>query len=263
MRRVWWVCVFMLAAPVVYPQTTQSTEGEGGHPEFEPRADLPEAVTLLSPLLLPKIFQDEYRLKEYICSPEFGSLRGRYGDVCAVDAVFDRAVRLSWNNLYEALFISFLATMEHRNFGVNLGLLGALIWVPLTAEFPEQFQLRVAALPSSLYPDSPPEGDRDTLQHFFGSAFLTYLFESREAADRVGLFIEWGEEEFIVDGSLDERDLRANRQGQQFGLRLLQDAAVLPSMSLRFVLASRPNESLEHHAPDAFPDSAGTTLEEK
>jgi hypothetical protein len=130
--------------------------------------------------------------------------------------------------------------MDHNKFGVRIPFVGPLLWVPLTSEFREEFQDRLKALPSQLYPDTPPEGDRDKLQHFFGSALVTYITESREAGERVGYFIEWGEDKFIVGGVMDERDMRANRQGQQFGLHLLEDTSTRPSDFFRFALAGDP-----------------------
>ena len=194
-------------------------------------ATYPLAVTFFAPLFLPKVLQDEYRLKEFICSDDFVTIRRTKGDVHAVDELFGRALQLSWNNVYEALLLSFVCSVEHRNFGVKLPLLGSLLWLPLTSEFPEEFARRVNSLPSQLYPDTPKgrAGDRDKLQHFFGSAFLTYVCESPDAAKRVGMFIEWGEDKFIVDGSLDDRDIRSNAEGQHFGERLLRGASPVPS----------------------------------
>jgi hypothetical protein len=198
---------------------------------IDPAAEYPEAISFFAPFFFPKILQDEYRLKEYICSDEFAPFRQTHGDARATDALFRRALTLSWNNVYEALLISFVCTMEHRNFGVKLPLVGPLLWLPLTSEFPDEFRQRVRALPSKLYADSPPDsaGDRDKLQHFFGSALLTYAFESCDVAARVGEFVELEEDRFIVEGSLDQRDIRANTQGQRFGFRLLSNPAVLPS----------------------------------
>jgi hypothetical protein len=203
-------------------------------PLFDPPAGYPVAVSFFAPLFLPKILQDEYRMKEFICDEEFLAFRRTYGDVNAVDAIFNRALHLSWNNVYEALLLCFLSTMEHRNFGVKLPVLGSLLWLPLTSEFPDEFHRRVKALPAQIYDDSPRgnAGDRAKLQHFFGSALITYVTESRDAAQRVGLFVEWGEDRFVVGGVLDERDIRANMQGQDFGTWLLEDATVLPSKFL-------------------------------
>jgi hypothetical protein len=202
---------------------------------FPPYEEIPEVVSFLSPLIIPKLFQDCARLKDYIRSDEFGRFRTAHGDLRAVDAVFDRAMRLSWNNAYEALCISLFATMDHRNFGIRFPFLGALLWMPLSSEFQEDFDARVSALPKALYPDTPPglAGDRDKLQHFFGSAFFTYLLESPQAANRIGDFVEEGEEMFVVGGVDDVRDVRSNHQGEKFGLALLNDRNTLPSPFFR------------------------------
>lgn len=190
-------------------------------------------VTVLSPLLVPKFVADAFRLKEFVRSEEFAAARVSAGDPGAVDALFVRARELSWGNLYEALLISAVATLDHRRVGVDLPLL--VLWFPLTSEFEEDFHSRIQALPSRLYADTPdtPAGDRDKLQHFFGSAFLAALSESPDAAERVGEFVEWGEERFIVGGAADERDARANRQGREFGVRVIEGGEARPSQFLR------------------------------
>ena len=200
-----------------------------------PRDDIPGILTFLSPLLLPKVIQDEARLKEYIRSGELSADRGTYSDLYGVDLIFDRAVRLSWNNLFEALFISFVSVLDHDRFGIRLPIVGILLWFPLTSEFHEEYLERINALPRRLYSDSPRNapGDRDKLQHFFGSALLAYLTESDNSAERIGNFIEWGEDKFIVDGVFDERDVRANRDGQRFGIGLLSTPDLRPSTILR------------------------------
>jgi hypothetical protein len=141
--------------------------------------------------------------------------------------------------------------MDHRRVGVSVSGLGPLLWLPLTAEFEEDFEARIARLPSALYPDSPPgpAGDRDKLQHFFGSAFLTFFSESVETADEAGRFVEWGEGAFIVDGMSDDRDLRADRHGQDFGLRLRADPSALPSESFRLAIARAPAGGPPRDAP--------------
>jgi hypothetical protein len=209
--------------------------------------DVSVAVSFFAPLFFPKIIQDGVRLKEYICSDEFADSRRQDGDARAVDAIFDHALTLAWGNIYEALFISFVATMDHRRFGVKLPVVGALLWAPLTSEFPDEFRTRVGALPSRLYVDTPPDvaGDRDKLQHFFGSAFLAYTFESRDVAERFGFFVEWGEDRFIVDGVFDERDFRANMQGEEFGVKLLNDGSVRPSEFLKVNVALKEKTACE------------------
>jgi hypothetical protein len=203
--------------------------------------DLPERVlSFFSPLIIPKLFQDVHRLKEFIRSEEFSALRAVHGDLYAVDEIFRKSLEITWSNTYEALFISTFAVMNHRSVGVDLPLIGDLFWFPLTSEFPEEFDERVRNLPGRLYPDSPDgyQRDRDKVQHFFGSAFVQFVTESNDGAARVGDMVEFGEEKFIVGGRFDERDRRANRQGRSFGIALLAGREVLPSDFLSLVTAS-------------------------
>ena len=225
------MAVGWFAAALAGTVVTAFAQEAGEAPALPMRDDLPMVVTVLSPLILPKLFADCYRLRDYIRSEEFRERRRAFGDIYAVDFVFDRALRLSWNNRGEALLITCFAVMDHARFGVRLPVLGMILWFPLTSEFTEDMVRRENALPTRLYPDTPRRatGDRDKLQHFFGSAFLTYCTESPESADRMGEFIEWGEERYIVGGVSDDRDVRANRQGQAFALRLLRDPDARPS----------------------------------
>jgi len=256
MRRVYglWMCCLFSSLEVW-------TQGEA--PSFLPPVEVPEAISFFAPFFIPKLIADGCALKEYIRSDEFKHQRISHGDVYAVDVLFDNAMRLSWNNTYEALLLSLVATMDHRRFGVRVPVVGPLLWVPLSSEFPEEFELRVNALPSKLYEDTPPDhaGDRDKLQHFFGSALITYLFESRDVAARVGNFVETYEERIIVGGVLDERDFRANMQGQEFGMRLLEDRSARPSTFLRESLL---RNTMYHTGCDpGTPDSLKPTLEDR
>jgi hypothetical protein len=204
------------------------SQEEGGL--VPPLREIPAAVSFLAPIVFPvKIIQDEARLREFVTGPVLAAARRTMGDRGAVDVLFRRAMELSWNNKGEALAICLLATLEHRNLGIRLPLVGAVLWIPLTGEFEDEFAVRVACLPSRLYADTPPEGDRDKLQHFFGSAFLTLVSESADEADAAGVFIEDEEEALVVGGSRDERDIRANREGQRFALALMGDQEALPS----------------------------------
>lgn len=193
--------------------------------------DAPPIVSSFAQFLLPKTIQDVYHLSEFISTGEFAALRVTHGDVQAVDAIYNKALRLSWGNHYAALLIALLSTLEHRRIDVRIPLLGIVVPLPLTPEFEDEFHRRVDGLPKKLYPDSPEggSGDRDKLQHFFGSALVTYVFEAAETADRLGLFVEWGEEKYVEGETEDQRDIRTNREGQRFALALLDGDPVWPS----------------------------------
>lgn len=202
----------------------------------------PSPFSCLLALFPPLLVQHGNELKEFIRSDEFVRLRKEHGDIRAVDAIFVRAMRLTDNNTGVSLLLSAVATFDHDVVGVNVPLLSIVF--PLTSESDEEFRLRRERLPRKIYGDTPAggAGDRDKLQHFFGSAFLTFTLESPETAGRFGDFVERGEEALIIGGAFDDRDYRANRQGQLFGTALLEDIRRFPSDFLRAVIVAEPRD---------------------
>lgn len=179
---------------------------------------------------LPKLFRREAELKRYIRDPRFLALRLEYGDTIAVDAIFERAMELTDGDIGTTLWICAFATMDHFRVGLKIPIVGVLP-IPLTTESREHFNIRFSHLPHHVLPDSigRKADDRDKLQHFFGSAYLTYTADSKAVANDFGSFVEWGEPKFIVGGTNDERDKFANRLGQKFGMMLFEGDDVLPS----------------------------------
>ena len=179
---------------------------------------------------LPVFLRNDGALKGYIRDPRFQRLRRDCGDTLAVDAIFARAFEIADGSMGHALLIATLATFDHSRLGVIFPIIGA-VYVPLTIESHGDYAARYANLPRRVLPDSAGRRgrDRDKLQHFFGSAYLTFLFNSKSVARALGNFIEWGEPLFIVGGDFDERDKYANRLGQEFGIRLLDGEEVMPS----------------------------------
>jgi len=241
------VSILIIAlSDAAYPQSVtpedQSRLDDFTIPEFSP-------FEFLLAYFPSELIGNSLDLKAYVGSKRFRTIRNRFGDLRAVDALYIRALRLTHGNSGMALLYCTLATMDHHIVAVKNPLFKAV--VPLTNESWEEFTRRVDNLPAHFYADAPEQraGDRDKLQHFFGSAFIAMVFESRGAAERVGAFIEWGEDAFIVDGAYDDRDMRANRQGREFGLALIgaEDLhSVLPSYFLKLGIAKAQKPS----APD-------------
>lgn len=176
----------------------------------------------------PDLIKETRQIRAYIRDPRFVVLMKRCGEMRAVDAIYLKALKIADHNIARALFLSLVGTLEHRNVDVKIPVVGA-VGVPLTFEEDSLFNARFSSLPSRLYVDTPPEGDRDKLQHFFGSAYIAYASESRELARSSGDLVEWGEARFVVGGADDPRDHRANKQGERFGHDLLTVRNLLPS----------------------------------
>jgi hypothetical protein len=187
-------------------------------------------VGFLGSALTPQLVKDTRAMRSYVRDPRFAELRRRCGDLRAVDGIFQKALRVAEFSIGRALFLAMMASLEHQSVHVDMPLVGA-VGLPLTFEEDSLFQGRIRNLPVRIYVDSPSDehGDRDKLQHFFGSAYLAYASGSPEVARATGNFVEWGEARMIVGGVDDVRDRRANKQGETFGHDLLYVKTLLPS----------------------------------
>ena len=234
MRRRLLVLAFLLSAlgslpacrsGALYAQSDSLSDSLDAYFHLEDSSPLSCLTTWFPPLFI----QHGLEMKSFIRSGTFAKIRRAYGDVRALDAIFVRSMQLTNNNTALALLIASLATFDHRDISFKVPVFALAL--PLSDESWEDFSARVKNLPARLYDDTPAgaAGDRDKLQHFLGSAFLAFAFESNDASMRVGEFVEQGEGAFIVGGADDDRDRRADRQGQAFGAALLDDIRRLPS----------------------------------
>ncbi|HUN65360.1 MAG TPA: hypothetical protein VMW43_04615 [Bacteroidota bacterium] len=197
--------------------------------QFEDAAPLSCLYTWFPPFFI----QHDLEMKRFVRSRRFAALRQVCGDRKAVDALFVRAMKLTNNNTAVSLLLCALASFDHQTVGLRIPVFS--LFFPLSEESDAEFSRRIANLPRRLFEDTPADetGDRDKLQHFFGSAFLTFISESDHAAERFGDFVERTEDAVIVGGVDDDRDRSANREGQRFGLWLLNDNRRVPSEFFR------------------------------
>jgi hypothetical protein len=196
--------------------------------------------TFVSDIFTPQIILDTKYIREYIRDTRFLILRSRCGDMRTIDAIYLKSLKIAEYNISRALFLSFMAVLEHRKIDVKMPIFKPLA-LPLTFEEDSIFSSRIKNLPAHVYADTPPGsyGDIDKLQHFFGSAYLSYVSEAPGFTRTAGNFIEWGEAIFIVGGTDDPRDKRANNQGKSFGRDLLVVKTLLPSDYLTFQYEER------------------------
>lgn len=188
-----------------------------------------QSQSIFNTLLKNRIFY-VHQLRNFIRSEEFKELKNKLGDLNAIDIIYKKSLVLCDYNIKDALFVCALATLDHRKINFKLPLLGFKIPIFLTSESEEQFFKRTSNLPSHIF--SNTIDDRDKLQHFFFSAYLTYTNEGRASADKIGLLVEEGEK-LGLNLVRDERDILANRLGQNFGLYLHKNPLALPSRFLQ------------------------------
>ncbi len=186
--------------------------------------------SMFSNAMTPQIVIDTKEVRTYVRDVRFRELTKRCGDLRAVDAIYQKALRVAEYNVGRGLLIAMMAVLEHQQIHVRMPIVKSL-QLPLTLEDDSLFAQRVRHLPRAIYSDTPPgeQGDKDKLQHFFASAYLAYASESTDIARGAGNVVEWGEAKFVVGGADDPRDRRANKQGEAFGRDLLVVKNLLPS----------------------------------
>jgi hypothetical protein len=187
-------------------------------------------ISLCTDKVQPQLLSDVQTVRAYIRDERFQKLRKQYDDVCAVDFIFLKALQTTGHDIKRALFVSFLAVLEHRVIHMKIPF-HLTIPILLTFESDSSFIARLRHLPNNIYSDSPRgiARDRDKLQHFFGSAYLAYTLEQPAMVQVIGNLLEWAEPGMVAGGENDPRDKRANLQGEQFGRDISIVNTLLPS----------------------------------
>ncbi len=194
----------------------------------------PTPIEKLAVLFPPSILRSDFLLKQYLRSISFAALRTANGDSASIDIIYLKAKEFSRDNTGIALLISLLAVTDHFAFTIKIPVpyLSLQLPLPLTTESKEEFTRRSKNLPEHfphLFSSHSSFHHKDKLQHFFATALVSYVFESKETALQFGLAAEKGESEFVLDGAYDEEDLEMNRRGALFGNALLSDENIFPS----------------------------------
>ncbi len=182
---------------------------------------------------IPSFAFEVHALRAFVRDKRFVTILSTKGNLFAVDMLYLKALQLADYNIARALALCLLSVLDHRTLRFKIPLISALEF-PLTFESDSLFKKRLNHLQKNLYSSSPKTetGDKDKLQHFFASAYLSYTSETLDLVPIIGVVIEYLEEAFIYDGSYDKRDIIANEQGNLFGRSLLNDISSLPSQYL-------------------------------
>jgi hypothetical protein len=224
-----YLSVLLWCSSPAVAQCDDSLAADGMTWEYSPETEEGFSITsFLQNAFTPQLITDTKRIRDYVRDPRFRVLTRRCGDLRAVDAIYVCALKVADFDMARALFLSLMAVLEHQNVKLKLPIVSS-ITLPLTFEEDSLFRARREQLPMHVYPDSPAGGDRDKLQHFFASAYISFASESPELARASGNAVEWGEAQFVVGGADDYRDRRANKHGERFGRDLLVVKTLLPS----------------------------------
>lgn len=171
----------------------------------------------------------------YIISEEFSSIRNTYGDLTAIDTLYKKALDYHSGDISEALLATALATLAFKELPVRVPMLDIKLELPLAHVSDSLFNKKIDSLPKDLFFNSPKTkfGDKDKVSHFFGSAYFAESVTFFKLSKFMGIFVEFFEAAFKVEGFLDLRDIAVNNLGELFGNALNENPDLLPSQVLK------------------------------
>ena len=173
-------------------------------------------------------------ISSFIASDYFENLKSTNNDLALTDSIFIRALNFYESDIDEALLALTFACVPYKKIPVVIPLINLTLYYPLTSADDSTFKKKNQNLPRYFFYDTPNNnyGDKDKLAHFFGSAYISYASNIFDLGDLIGYFVENFEENFKVQSSIDERDLKTNKLGNIFGQILKKNKSVLPSQVL-------------------------------
>ncbi|MCX8009961.1 MAG: hypothetical protein N3A61_02315, partial [Ignavibacteria bacterium] len=179
------------------------------------------------------LYTKTLKLINYIASENFHKLRETTTDFERIDSIFGYALTICNNDYSDALKICAIGTIPYTEFQVITPILKFKFDVFIFKEIDKYLHMSmVNNLPEKFFDDSPNsiDSDKDKLPHFFGSAYLSYNI-NKSFSLFVGSLVERLEAKFKIDSKIDERDLRMNYIGAEFG-ELLEKELIYPSIIL-------------------------------
>ena len=178
-----------------------------------------------------QLFKAIEHLSEYIASDKFFEIRKNFGDIKATDSLYSEAIRFSEDDLSLALLSLTFTTLPYRKVPIQIPFLKTIFYYPIVSVDEIKFLQKNINLPRYFFYDSPNNAyvDKDKLAHFFGSAFLGYSFSFFDLTSYIGYFVEVIEDAFVLEATIDKRDIKINNYGKLFGDLLDEKKKIMPS----------------------------------
>lgn len=168
---------------------------------------------------------------DVIRSNDFQNTKDENGDLAAVDSLFISTLKYFEGDISETLLALTFATVPFNKIDFRIPLVKKTITIPLPSAQKKIFNEKVAKTPKYLFPDSfsSDYGDKDKLAHFFGNAFIRYSFRLFNLSKFLGIFVEFMEEGFFVNGEFSKKDILVNHLGEFFAEALIKNPNSVPS----------------------------------
>lgn len=174
-------------------------------------------------------------LTNYMASEEFTQYSNTHHDLESVDHIYEMALKFFDGDKSETFFCLTFTFLPYNHIKMKLPLIGTQVHIPLPSPPKKIFADKIKNTPKKLFLDSPDDdfGDKDKLAHFFANAFLRYGVSFFNLSEFLGIFVEYFEQGFFVNGGFDRRDLIANNLGKLFAVMVRTNPEAKPSEALK------------------------------
>jgi len=147
-----------------------------------------------------------------------------------IDSLFNYTMRFKNNDISETLFLLTFVTLQYKEMPLKIPIIEKEIFMPLPHPHDSLFNAKNKAMPKLFFYFSPVnKNDRDKYSHFFGNAFLSFNIDLFNLSKFMGIFVEYFEDTFKVEGAVDLKDIYTNFLGEIFGRNISENPNVLPS----------------------------------
>lgn len=175
-----------------------------------------------------ELYDDLIYISNYINSPEAVNLKSS-PDIW-LDSLFSYTKRYKKYDISETLFLLTFATLQFREMPLSIPVIGGDIYLPLPRPPDSLFYSKNNNIPKRFFSFSPKtDSDRDKYSHFFGNAFISFNSRIFNFSKIMGIFVEYFEDTFKVEGAVDNKDLFVNDIGFIYGQLLNENDKLLPS----------------------------------
>lgn len=168
-------------------------------------------------------------------SDEYKLFLHTHNDLETVDHIYEKALTFFEGDYSETFFCLTFTLIPYNKILMKLPVIGSHVTVPLPSPPQKKFDEKLKNTPKRLFSDSPSNdfGDKDKLAHFFANAFLHYNISFFNLSEILGIFVEYFEQGFFLQGGFDRRDLIANHLGEIFAEMVHKNKNAKPSEALK------------------------------
>ena len=176
-----------------------------------------------------------FYLTDYMNSYEYKHFFQNHNDLETVDHIYCKALTFFERDYSETFFCLIFTLIPYNKISMRVPIIGSKVTIPLPSPPQKIFDEKVKNTPKYLFFDSPTNnfGDKDKLAHFFANAFLRHNVSIFNLSEFLGIFVEYFEQGFFLQGGYDRRDLVANHLGEIFAEMVQKDPDAKPSEALK------------------------------